>query len=484
MKKPAYNAELLDAAPPSAIECEEALCGVILLQPSILPEMISAGFRQSMLLAAEYRSLAGHLLALHAQQQPIDLVTLRRDHRAALKKILHPDSLHLVANWPWYLAHVREAWAQRQVRLAGEQAIAASANGRAACDSAAAAALMLDEVRADSRGPQIKSVSELVDAARPLPAVVIQGLLRRGETANIIASPKVGKSWLAYQLALSVCAGRDWLGTFSCPAGSVLLIDNELHEETIGSRIKTSADALAIRREEYAGRFDYLDLRGQLLDICQIASLLETRQPGVYDLVILDALYRAWPAGASENDNAEVAGLFNRIDQIAARLHAAWINIHHASKGAQGEKSVVDVGAGAGSQARAADTHIVLRPHEDVGVVVLDAAVRSFPPIEPLALRWSFPVWSPAHDVDTTRLKGRLTQQESRQGDRDKETMACVLGALAAGGLTSRALRSKTGLSREKLARILDQLEAAGRVVSVGVDVRGIARAEYRLRSI
>ena len=40
---------------------------------------------------------------------------------------------------------------------------------------------------------------------------VIQGLLREGETMNLIASPKVGKSWLCYWLALAVINGGSWL---------------------------------------------------------------------------------------------------------------------------------------------------------------------------------------------------------------------------------------------------------------------------------
>lgn len=48
---------------------------------------------------------------------------------------------------------------------------------------------------------------------------------------------------------------------------------------------------------------------------------------------------------------------------------------------------LTDVGAGAGSQSRATDAHVVLRPHEEDGVAVLDAAVRSWPPIEPMCMR-------------------------------------------------------------------------------------------------
>ena len=56
--------------------------------------------------------------------------------------------------------------------------------------------------------------------------------------------------------------------------------------------------------------------------------------------------------------------IMNALDSHAERLDCAFINIHHSSKGDQSNKSVTDVGAGAGVLSRAVDTHITLRPHE------------------------------------------------------------------------------------------------------------------------
>ena len=67
-----------------------------------------------------------------------------------------------------------------------------------------------------------------------------------------------------------------------------------------------------------------------------------------YDLIIIDALYRILPEGTSENDNAQITRVFNKLDNIAKKNDCAVINIHHSSKGNQGDKAVTDVGAGAG----------------------------------------------------------------------------------------------------------------------------------------
>lgn len=88
--------------------------------------------------------------------------------------------------------------------------------------------------------------------------------------------------------------------------------------------------------------------------------------------------------------------------------------IHHSTKGNQSGKAVTDVGAGAGAQSRAADTHLVLRPHEEPGVAVLDAAVRSWPPIEPRCLRWSFPVWTVEDSLDPADLKSEKPRRKPK----------------------------------------------------------------------
>jgi hypothetical protein len=86
-----------------------------------------------------------------------------------------------------------------------------------------------------------KNVYGLIDTFPGLRRPVIHGLLREGETMNVISAPKMGKSWLVTDLALSVATGRDWLG-FRCERGDVLILDNELHGET--NRIPRVAAAI------------------------------------------------------------------------------------------------------------------------------------------------------------------------------------------------------------------------------------------------
>jgi hypothetical protein len=44
---------------------------------------------------------------------------------------------------------------------------------------------------------------------------------------------------------------------------------------------------------------------------------------------------------------------------------------------------------------RAADTHLVLREHELAGHLVIDAATRSWKPLEPTVVRFEYPLFHP-----------------------------------------------------------------------------------------
>jgi len=278
---------------------------------------------------------------------------------------------------------------------------------------------------AQDRGPPARAsplpVRDLMAAHPTLRAPLIHGVLRRGETMNVIAPPKTGKSWLVLALAMAVATGRKWLDTFETVAGNVLIIDNELHAETLAHRIPQVAECLRIGMNEIAETICVQSLRGQLRDIFSMGQYFESIEAGRYALVVLDAFYRFMPRDMDENDNGTMANIYNHIDALADRLGCSFVLIHHATKGNQSAKAVTDVGAGAGSQSRAADAHVVLRPHEERGAVVLEAAVRSWPPVEPMALRWLFPLWKPAPDLDPAALRSEKPRSARKAQEPDQD---------------------------------------------------------------
>ncbi len=291
---------------------------------------------------------------------------------------------------------------------------------------------------------------------------LIEGVLRSGETWNIIAAAKVGKSWLVYGLAMSVAMGFHWLGKFRCHRKRVLIIDNELHPEELSFRLGQVAKKMPIDEAELDQFLDVIPLRGNLLNINQIGHhIISAIEQDHYGLIILDAKYRAVTGG--ENDNDDQKDFYNLIDRYANQSGAAWVLVHHSSKGDQSGKSVTDVGAGGGSQSRAADVHMVFREHEEESCIVIDAAMRSHKPVEPVVAKFEWPLWKVQDGLDARDLKKPQGRAEAAQDKKDRETIEDIQRILseATEPLSVSALQKRSVFGRDRVLRGINLLANA-----------------------
>lgn len=318
--------------------------------------------------------------------------------------------------------------------------------------------------------PKIVNAGLLIEEHPNLRPIVVDGFIREGETANIIASSKAGKSFLSLGLALSIATGRNWLGR-KTKRSRVLLIDNELHKDTLSSRIAAAARAMDVSQQEISEGLDTLSLRGHLIDLEGLVRYISQIESGTYGLIVLDALYRMLPAGTNESDNAQITALYNLIDSYAALIRSAFVIVHHASKGSQLGKSVIDIGSGAGAISRAADAHLTIREHETEGYFVLEGVARSFKSPEPATLAYSYPLWSLVEDVAPAvanpAAKRAEQSSQSRKAAKKREDRIEIDKLLALCGtkpILKTRLRDKSGLSNDRFNRLFSLAEQAGAV--------------------
>ena len=322
---------------------------------------------------------------------------------------------------------------------------------------------------------------------RPMRAVIIEGILRRGEVCNIIASTKTGKSWLAMLLALCVALGRNWLGR-SVQKGNVVVVDNELHVETLENRLATVANALQIPSDADVCKMDGFTLRGSGdSGLERLSRDLDIYQPGEITLLILDAKYRFFGEDQDENSNADQTKFHNAVDRLAEKLNCAIVLIHHSTKGNQSGKSVTDAGSGGGSQSRAVDTHLVIRPHADEGFAVLDAAVRTFPPVESQTLQYEYPLWYLASAVEPI-LKPDPTRGDSNQKSKDQQglnELTTIMHEAKGEPMTTYQLHGKFGAGIDRVRKLIRFGINDGRIVQVGTRKarNGIEADLYTLKS-
>ncbi len=255
-------------------------------------------------------------------------------------------------------------------------------------------------------GPWFQALPDFCERHSEPREIVVDGIAQCGDVVNVIAPSKFGKTFFTYQLALSVAGGSPWFG-HDTKQGSVLIVDNELYADTITSRIRKVREAMRLPASVESNIF-VASLRGNLVGLDELCKRLSDEQPGRFVLVILDALYRMQPKGTDENANGDITKIYNMIDQTATRLGCAIVLVHHASKGDQSRKAVTDVGSGAGAQSRAADCHLVLRPHASEGCVTMQAAIRAFPSIQPVVLKREFPLWVVDQSADPGLLRDSM----------------------------------------------------------------------------
>lgn len=262
---------------------------------------------------------------------------------------------------------------------------------------------------------------ELIEQNPEMDKPVIEGVVRFFEILNIIATSKAKKSWLMLMIVLSVLHGRKLFNRFWTTPCNILLIDNELRKPTIASRLRKVREAMGLSAKDATHKLTVVSLRGNLMDLRKLSTLLMDLEPGKYGMIVLDAFYRFLPEGVDENSNADLTQLYNLLDRIAAYLRCAIIVVHHASKGNQATRAVVDIGSGAGAMARAADSHLAIVAHEADEAAVFAFVTRSFPPSESFVARWVKPLWIEDDSLDPTQLKQERPRRKASTNEGSKE---------------------------------------------------------------
>lgn len=289
---------------------------------------------------------------------------------------------------------------------------------------------------------------------------ILDGLIRVGSVMNIIAAPKVGKSFIASNLAFRLASSDEFLGFPIIRRGKTLVVDNELHQETLAQRYRNTREAIGVPADR-RNMIEFLPLRGIQCDIRGLRQLLARKQPGEYSAIILDAFYKFIPFGVSENDNAQMSGIYTQLEAMANELNTAIIVIHHSSKGSQGDKALSDIGAGAGVISRSVDAHVVIRPHEQEGYCVMEALVRSFRQPSPRTIKFDYPIWNLIDNMEA-KVSVPKPSGASKRDENNSEIDRVVKDYLTAQSepKTEADICQATGVSKAKVVQSLNRIGA------------------------
>jgi hypothetical protein len=277
------------------------------------------------------------------------------------------------------------------------------------------------------------------DDGKP-PEALVEGVLPVGGLALMSGRAKSHKSWSALDLNISGAAGNCWNGFRVTKCRSVY-VNLELKQKTLRSRIKRIAFEKGIEPKALEGWLIPITVKtGTALSAALkapskfgfLATLLEglaARIERIFNessevnpdpaksprLIVLDSLYNLHGGRLNENDPGEMSILYQMIRDLAERLGATVMIVHHFTKGAPDQKLSGDRAAGTRVHKQAVDTYIELVPHQLERCYVFDAQVRDYPEIAKFCLRWQAPLLVPAPELDTDAVQrtGKRKEQES-----------------------------------------------------------------------
>jgi AAA domain len=261
-----------------------------------------------------------------------------------------------------------------------------------------------------SNKPAVLSLAQLLEQQpADAPACLVEpGLLPPQGILFVGGEPKVGKSLLVANLALSLAAGADRMG-FPVPAARrVLICQFELPVPQFVGRLAIMRRVLGAAADQHL----LVDTRaaGHLLSASQgLNHFVSAARTAAADIIVLDPLYSTHDQ--DENDTRAMAALCQSLLRLRDASQAALIVVHHVRKSI-GRHEIGSAFRGSSALHAVGDTYLLLtRPSPHLATLELRFQFRyaaSQPPrllqLDPCTLWFSSTTSPPATPVPRRKV--------------------------------------------------------------------------------
>ena len=232
----------------------------------------------------------------------------------------------------------------------------------------------------------VLSLAQLLEQQDPAPPPCLMepGLLPAQGILFVGGEPKVGKSLLVANLALSLASGSDRLG-FPVPVPRrVLVCQFELPIPQFVSRLATMRRAMGSAADQNL----FVDTRatGHLLSAPQgLQHFLAAAQAAAAEIIVLDPLYSTHDQ--DENDTRAMAALCQSLLRLREASRAALIVVHHVRKSI-GRYEIGSAFRGSSALHAVGDSYLLLtRPSPQFNTIELRFQFRYAAPQTPRLLQ-------------------------------------------------------------------------------------------------
>lgn len=276
----------------------------------------------------------------------------------------------------------------------------------------------------------------------------------------LVGGPKIGKSWLSLDIALSVASGGRALGTIPTgPARPVLLLALEDGDRRLQDRARS-----LLFKDKIPPLLNYMTRIEPNFVVPTIEEWLSTIDPDAEPLVILDTLGKVMPAAAAGESTYQrdyrVAG---RLKQVCdQRPGMALVVLHHDRKAQAEHGDFVDSVSGTNGIAGAADTIIIIaRPRTEtrglLKVTGRDVNEREYA-VEIDGGQWRLV----GQSLDEAATAADTVKATANLADRSAEIVRLV--AQRPAGVRASDIASELDMAPNDARRYLDRLHKAGRL--------------------
>lgn len=275
---------------------------------------------------------------------------------------------------------------------------------------------------------------------------IVPDILPEGLTL-LCGKPKLGKSWLALDMACAVAGGGDVLGR-TCDPAPVLYLAMEDNQRRLQKRLHR------LREQDHWPGDLHLATEAPRLDAGGLQGLGQwcaAHPEG--RLVIVDTLATVKPAHVSrQSDYSADYQALRGLHGLAGELGIAIVVVHHVRKAEADDP--FDTVSGSTGLTGAADATLILSRRPGDGGVVLYGRGRDLAEFE-LAVEF---------DAERCRWRELGAPSEAFAG----ETRRLILAAMRAGKQSPTAISEASGLDYELCKKTLQRMAAAGEAVKNG----------------
>ena len=300
--------------------------------------------------------------------------------------------------------------------------------------------------------PEIQDAAAMLAFEPVLPDLLVQGILHQGSKLSLGGSSKAFKSWTLINLAASIATGADFLGLPTI-RGRVLYINFEIDSRFMHQRTNTLLMSRLLFPEP--GWLDVWNLRGKSAPYSVIIpKIIKRARDKGYALVIIDPSYKLFDAGADENSAVDVANVMNAFDSISTQTGAAVAFGAHFAKGNAAGKEAIDRVSGSGVFARDPDSLLTFTKHKEEDCFTVEASLRNLPPLKPFVVRWEYPRFERAEEMNPDDLK----QSTGRPSLYSPDDLINILKEPLTTGEWQKAALKDVGISRTQFFEFKKQL--------------------------